>query len=274
MKKLLLIIISFGLIFTGCTKTPQGNMGNLKIKVTDDPFKINIVESATVTINKIELRKAGTNDDNENKFIVLSEEPVTFDLFKLRNGVTEEMINLSIPEGNFDMIRLFVSEAGLKIKDQTNNFRLKIPGGSQTGIKIFISPGLRVAGGLTSELLLDFDLSRSFVMQGNLNNGNKVHGFIFKPVIRAANISNSGRLEGIVSNELNELLTDAEVWIKNDTARISTSFTDTTGKYVMIGIPAGAYSLYAYKPDFDTTILNNINIVEGNRTVKDVVLKK
>ena len=168
------------------------------VKVTDDPFNINFVESATVTINKIEIGNAGPNDTSA--FIVLSKDTVTFDLMQLRNGITQELINLDIPQGNYDMIRLYVTQASLKIKDQPVEYKVKVPSGSQTGIKILIAPSLTIEGGLTSELILDFDLARSFVMRGNMSHSAGVNGFIFKPVIKAINNSTAGRIEGVVTD--------------------------------------------------------------------------
>ena len=45
---------------------------------------------------------------------------------------------------------------------------MKVPSGEQTGIKVFIDPGIHVEGGISAELLLDFDLSKSFVMRGKM----------------------------------------------------------------------------------------------------------
>ena len=140
MKKLIFLIAAAVLIISGCNKTsgPGNNgPGKLVVKVTDDPFNINFVESATITINKIEIGNAGPNDTST--FIVLSKDTVTFDLMQLRNGITQELINLDIPQGNYDIVRLYVDQASLKIKDQPVEYKVKVPGGSQTGIKIFIS---------------------------------------------------------------------------------------------------------------------------------------
>ena len=66
----------------------------MSVKITDGPFNIDLVESATVTIKKIEIRKSG--DETGNPFMVISEIPVTVDLINLRNGITEELSNTEI----------------------------------------------------------------------------------------------------------------------------------------------------------------------------------
>lgn len=270
MKKLFFTVFATALIMSACTKSSDST-GKLVIKVTDDPFNISYVESATVTITKIEIRKTGENEGDA--FIVLSENPVTLDILKLRNGVTEELLNLEIPQGKYDLIRLYVDEASLKIKDQPVSYNVKVPSGKQTGIKIFISPALNVDGGLTSELLLDFDLSRSFVMMGNMNHSFGVNGFIFKPCIRATNNTTAGRIEGIVTDTSKANIADAKIWVKQDTI-ISTTFTGISGSYAFIGIPAGSYSIFATKENYDTVSYTGIKVIEGNRTIQDFALTK
>ncbi len=270
MKKLLFTFFAAAIIMSACTKTNDSS-GKLVVKITDDPFNISYVESATVTITKIEIRKTGENEGDA--FIVLSENPITLDILKLRNGVTKELLNLEIPQGKYDLIRLYVDEASLKIKDQPISYNVKVPSGKQTGLKIFISPALSVDGGLTSELLLDFDLSRSFVMRGNMDNSAGVNGFIFKPCIRATNNSTAGRIEGFVKDTSEVTIVNAKVWVKQDTI-ISTAFTDISGNYAFIGVLAGTYSIFATKENYDTVSYTGIKVIEGNRTIQNFALTK
>jgi Domain of unknown function (DUF4382)/Carboxypeptidase regulatory-like domain len=275
MKKSLLIIFATTLILSACSKTgDQSNLlnsGKIIIKVTDDPFNMNYVESATVTITKIEIRKAG--GDDSIPFIVLSNDSVTLDLTHLRNGITQTLLNLEIPQGKYDLIRLYVDRAGLKIKDQPTAFNLKVPSGKQTGIKLFIIPSLTVEGGLTSELVLDFDLSRSFVMRGNMNHSAGINGFIFKPCIRVSNISTSGRIVGMVSDTSKVNVVNAKIWVMQDTI-LSTSFSDTLGNYAFIGVPAGIYSVFATKENYDTVKYSGIQVTSGNLTIQNFILTK
>jgi hypothetical protein len=46
---------------------------------------------------------------------------------------------MEIPTGTYDLVRLYVDEAGLKLKDSEEIHRVKVPSGSQTGIKIFLA---------------------------------------------------------------------------------------------------------------------------------------
>ena len=100
------------------------------------------IESATVTITKVEIKKVGDGVSDGNPFVVLSDDTVTVDLIDLRNGVTETLLDLDIPEGEYDLIRLYVEEAGLKLKDVADPYSVKVPSGRQTGIKLHINPSI------------------------------------------------------------------------------------------------------------------------------------
>ena len=265
--------MAFALIvlFTGCNKSADNTgTGQLAIKVTDAPFPIDMVESASVTITKVEIRKAGDGISDANPFIVLLEDTLTFNLIELRNGVVDELLKMEIPEGKYNLLRLYVEEATLKIKDG-DTYKVKVPSGQQTGIKIFVRPDFYVTGGLTTELLLDFDLSRSFQMIGSFNNPRGINGFHFKPVIRAVNNSTAGRIIGTVADTSLVKLANAQVWVMQDTV-IAETFTDSLGHYGIIGLPAGEYSLFATKENYDTVSYTGVKVVTGNMTLKDFML--
>ena len=273
MKKILFIILSVALtgFITSCNKSPEeSGAGQLAIKVTDAPFPIDMVESATVTITKVEIRKAGDGISDGNPFIVLLEDTITFNLIELRNGVVDELLKMEIPEGKYNLLRLYVEEATLKIKDG-DTYKVKVPSGQQTGIKIFVRPDFSVTGGLTTELLLDFDLSRSFQMIGSFNNPRGINGFHFKPVIRAVNNSTAGRIIGTVADTSLVKLANAQVWVMQDTL-IAETYTDSLGHYGIIGLPAGEYSLFATKENYDTVSYKDVKVVTGNMTLKDFML--
>lgn len=246
--------------------------GKLKIQLTDAPFPTDLVEEANVIINKIEIRRSGETDGNP--FKVLSEEEVKFNLLDLTNGVTASLVNLDIDTGSYDLIRLYVDEASLKLKDSDEIYKVKVPSGAQTGIKIFIDPSIKVVGGLTSELLLDFVVSESFVLQGNIDSPAGIKGFHFKPVIKAANLSTAGRLTGFVSDANNVAIEGAQVSIIAADTVYASSFTNKDGDYTILGIDAGTYNVRYEREGYDMSTIEDVVIDEGNATDKDVQLTK
>jgi hypothetical protein len=274
MKKLLFPFLAAMLVimFSGCSKSTDG-LGRLVVKVTDAPFPINMVETAAVTITKVELRKEGDGVSDGSPFLTVWEGSETFNLLELRNGLAEQLLEVEIPQGSFDLVRLYVDQASLKIKDG-GDYDVKIPSGPQTGIKIFIDPGLVVEGGLTSELLLDFDLSKSFVMRGNTDSPAGITGFIFKPVIRAVNNSTAGSLAGSVTDSEKAVIAGTAISVKQGDKEVGTATTDDNGTYAIIGLPSGTYTVTATKENYQVATTNDVKIVAGNQTTLDFVLAK
>ncbi len=262
-----------GIAFTGCEEANEIDStapGKLKILLTDAPFPAEMVAEANVVINKIDIRKKD-NDDNGYPFITLKEEEMSFNLLELTNGVTADLVDIELDPGSYDLVRLHVSEASIELTDGTE-YDLFVPSGAQTGIKIFIDPAIEVAGGLTAELLLDFNVGKSFVVQGNPNTPAGIKGFIFKPVIKASNLSTAGRLTGFVTDTSSVAIDAAEVSILAADTVYTSSFTDENGAYAVIGIDAGTYNVAFAREGFMSDTITDVEIISGNAARLDVEL--
>lgn len=278
------MLVALGIVlFTGCQKDnadkPGDQNGILLIKVTDAPFPIDMIDAATVYINKVEIRKKSEGEELGYPYITLleePEEPLEFNLLDLRNGITADLVEMEIEAGNYDLIRLYVETASLVVKEG-ETYSMKVPSGAQTGIKVFIEPDLHVAGGLTTDVLLDFNVERSFVLKGNTKSPAGIKGFNFKPVIRAVNNTTAGTIEGMVTNSdtaLENAYVLLEQVVDQDTLEITSASADETGFYAMPGIPAGLYNISATLEGFDTVFVEGLEVIEGNLTVQDFILTK
>ena len=278
MKKMKLILGMLSvlgiLLLSGCEDMDQLNdndqNGRLVIKLTDAPFPIDMIDAAVVTITKVEIRKKSEGNELGYPYITVFEGNTEFNLLDLRNGITADLVDMEIDSGNYDLIRLYVDEASLTVKDG-DTYSMKVPSGAQSGIKLFVKPDLHVAGGITSDVLLDFSIEKSFILKGNPKSPAGIKGFNFKPVIRAVNITTAGSVEGLVTDDASVLLEEATVWLIQDTDTITTASTEE-GYYAMLGIPAGLYTMSATKEGFDTINVEGVEIVAGNLTVQDFTL--
>ena len=259
------IILSLSVGFTGC-ESPAGESGTgtLSVRLTDAPFPSDLVAEANVTIDSLEVRQKGGGG---SPYITLSTTSQEFNLLDLSNGITTGLADLDLPTGSYDLLRLYVGEASIVMNDGTT-YDLTVPSGAQTGIKIFVKPDIAIVAEVTTELLLDFDVSRSFVMQGTLDSPT---GFLFKPVIRGVNESTTGGIIGIVSDTASVALPDIEVWAELDTV-VSTAFTDSTGFYAMVGLPAATYAVKAYAAGYDTVTVSAVVVTAAANTTVDIVL--
>ena len=270
------------IIIVSCQKNEKNDdkFGTLRISLTDDPFPIEFIKEANVKISKIEIRAKDNHDgyefedDNGYPFMTLLEETREFNLLDLQNGVVAELLELEVPVGSYDLLRLYVTEASIVVDNEgtDDTYILKVPSGQQTGIKIFIKPPIYVEGGLTTDLLLDLSVEKSFILKGNTDTPAGIKGFNFKPVIRAVNNSTAGTVQGVVSEkETEELIENASLGIIAEEDTISTAFSDENGFYAMTGIPEGSYLIYAFKENYDT-VHADIEIRAANLTVQDIIL--
>jgi hypothetical protein len=267
-----LMILTVILFFLSCSDSPNdSDVGQLTVRVTDAPFPIDMVDYANVTINKVEIRSVGS--DTGSPYITLTDEDFseTFDLLLLQNGVTGDVVQMEVPVGSYDLVRLYVDTTEIKVTDG-DVYHLKVPSGSQTGIKVFVNPAIEVAGGLSAELLLDFDINKSFVVKGNPSTPAGINGFNFKPVIRAVNESEAGRISGYVKNTTDAPIEGATVLTEIAPEDTLFTLTDADGFYALVGLDPGTYFVTAQEAVHDTVKVENIEVVVGNNTEQDFEL--
>lgn len=129
-----------------------------------------LIASATVEIGAVSLVGA---EDGE---VTLTDAGGTYDLLDLQNGVTATLASVVVPAGTYIQLRLEVLSASVTLVDGTTfadgsgTQDLVVPSGAHSGIKINLDdgdeePGFTVAEG-ESIVLLDFDVSRNFVLTG------------------------------------------------------------------------------------------------------------
>lgn len=278
--KIIALFIALGIfIFNACTKENETTIptekSTLNVYLTDAPFPVDLVSKTIVNIDKIEIRKQ-SSDTTNSEFIVLSEDPIQIDLLSLSNGITEQLASVELDSGRYDMIRMHVTDSKVVLKDNTV-YDLKIPSGSSSGLKVKIDPSIDVSSGQIIDVLLDFDVSKSFVAKGNWKGG-KLNGFNFKPVVRGILLGMAGRIEGTVTDTAGVALEKAavKVWLPSieteQDSLITSSFTDTDGKYKIIGILSGTYYLTTELDSFQTDTVWNVDVTQGQSTEVDVQL--
>jgi hypothetical protein len=267
-----LLLIFFSL---GCEKQETDDVpglpgtstqnGVLNIWATDAPFPIVLIDRAMITVEKMELRQ-----ENDSVFRVFSQDTTTIDLLSLRNGVMESLASEEISPGNYDQLRLYIDRASLLLRDGRIS-TLKVPGGPQAGLKILFDTPINIQPGMVANVMLDFDLSRSFIITGNPKSAGDIKGFNFKPVVRAAVIDSTGVIAGSVSDHSGHPLFNAEVWISADSV-IASTFTDQNGAYAILGIPEGTFSVTAALDHFVAQEVGGIQISATEKIIYDFQL--
>ncbi len=270
MKQSILAIIVLSAAIFSCNDNDNEGSGTLNVRMTDAPYPTDQISEANITVSKIEIRQSGGNGDE--KFTTILESEVFANLLDLTNGVTANLASVEIPAGSYDLVRVYISEASIVMKDETT-YDLTVPSGNASGLKVFINPSIEVVGGLSAELLLDVDVSQSFIPLGPPTK--TINGFNFKPVIKATNESFAGRMTGQVTTVIDEVSTpvaDAQVsFYAADTLNTSTS-TDENGNYTQPGLVAGMYDVTVEAEGYVTSTSEDVEIVAANATVTDFEL--
>lgn len=163
------------LSLAGCD-SGAGNGPVFQLRMTDAPFPFDTADSAIVSIVRIELRQ----EDAGAPFVFFDGPATEYNLLDLRNGLDTTLGLATLPSSGYDQIRIIVGPDARVVMEDGTVYPLRVPSGSQTGIKINL-PEAALEDSETVDLLVDFDVENSFVTLGPPGSP---HGFIFRPVLR------------------------------------------------------------------------------------------
>lgn len=280
--------------------------GSVSIALTDAPFPFDSVARADIFVVRIDGRTAATDsagaeagkDDDSNantdpskNWVTLAAPNAVFNLLDLQNGKTVNLGQASLASGTYNGFRIIIddSKSSITLKDGTvlngANGGIKFPSAARTGIKIQLAAPYMVVSG-KSQMVVDFDLGDSFVLRGRSLEQN---GLLFKPVVRASAIENTGGIAGVVradsaagagvANASVEILKAGTAVTDTVSANvIATTKSDSAGSYAAMWLTPGTYEVRATPPAADSTlhaaVLDNIAVTSGKTTTgADVVVK-
>jgi Domain of unknown function (DUF4382) len=140
-------------------------------------------------------------------FVTMATPNRTIDLLALRHGITDELGALELPEGVITAVRLTIDTdlSSITLKDGT-----VLTGSSTPGIAWQSSAGRPVLNALIHEqievpdtggtVVIDFDVGKAFITPQEINPASTDEGFIFSPVLRAADGTKTGSIAGVVQS--------------------------------------------------------------------------
>ena len=281
-----------GLAAAGCESgsTPTlTTTGKVNVSLTDAPFPFSQVKSVDVWVLRIDGQidetdeaEAANTDDTSN-WVTLVSPNSSFNLLTLMDGKTTNLGVATIPVGTYKSFRMVIDtdKSSVTLNDNTTP-EVKWPSAGKNGIKIILDKPFDVTSG-TTNLLIDFDVGRSFVMRGNSISQN---GLLFKPVIHAVTQASTGTISGSVraDNATGAGVAGATVEVlkagttltdTNSDNIVATGVTDASGNYIIAFVPPGTYVVRAtptvasgYKP----ALLTGGAIVTAGGTLSDQVI--
>ncbi|MGH7445264.1 MAG: DUF4382 domain-containing protein, partial [Longimicrobiales bacterium] len=231
------------------------------------------LESAVVDISRIELLPL---DGSER--IVITEAAGTYDLLTLQNGVTADLGATSIPAGTYHELRMVVESAELTLKDGYefeaggSTQTLHVPSGSESGIKVKLrtadgdeQAGIEIRPGETV-LVVDFDVSQNFVIQGDAETPAGIRSYSFTPVLRAIVADVAGSIAGTVSAPEGVVVEGLQVRATRagatpDKAPVATALVGADATFLIPFIAPGTYDVTLTAPDGH--VANTMQVVVG-----------
>ena len=271
MKRFSFFLVAFASVMiaacggSGGGSSGSGGTGTLALSLQDAPATEDY-QAVYVTIKEVRVHKGGS-EDNDASWETVASPNATYNLLELVNGVREELGLATLESGSYSQMRLIlgqVPDSGINILSEAHPFpnyviekgtnavhELKVPSGYQTGIKIV--KGFSINPNQTTELILDFDASRSVVKAGSSGK------WLLKPTIKVLELIDYALIKGLITGNG----TDAEGAmvstqhhtpgasdLKDQVAVQAATITDEDGEYFLLVEP-GTYNVVVYKEAFD-----------------------
>lgn len=251
-------------LFTSCGGGSSGSSvagvetGSLSLSLSD--ATTDDYNAVYVTVKEVQVHKP------ENKWQTLYTPMNTVNLLELVNGVRENLGLAMLERGSYTQLRMIIGETpdlGINMLSEPHPFanyiidksdayhELKVPGGFKTGVKVV--HGFDIENTKTTELVLDFDASKSVVKAG------KSGKWLLKPTIKVFDLKDCSSVGGSVNNGggypmegalMSVQIYDPSAADPKDRVTVQTStLTDFDGHYVIF-VHSGSYNLLAYKDGY------------------------
>lgn len=303
-----LTLISCAVLIAACSKSSSGGgAGVLNLHVTDDPFQYDMVQSATLSVDKISIfTSSGSDDQGDDQgengdddsngpngsgnghdggsggpIVIYEGAPIVLDLFHLRDGITQLLNQSTLPAGSYRQMRLRITDAALVLVNGNSysvaDGTIHLSSECTSGFKVFIDPPLTIVRGGTANVLLDFDLTQTF-RPVPPNDPLQADFFLLHPVIHASNLGHTGGITGSVTQSDGmggqTPVEGATVYVlppgqTDTTLAVATRGTSATGTYTVLGIAPGPYDVLAQKAAL-SGLAAGVTIVVGQVSTVDI----
>lgn len=259
------LLLSIAVIAAGCKKddnstTPQTGSPQLKIYMADAAAHYG---SVNIQVTKVEVHQGGDTSSSAGSWLVVKDSVQNVDLMQLRNGVTAVLGNAPLPAGQYSQIRLIIGTGSYLTDESGTRHDLTVPSGSQSGLKL--NHPFTLQDGITYEMTLDFDASKSIVVTGNSS-------YKLKPVIRVE----ANALTGSISGQVLPL--DAAVDVHTISgADTITTYPNAQGYFKLVALPESTYTVHIAHSEtgYKDVTQTGVKVTKGQNTdIGTVTLQK
>jgi hypothetical protein len=223
--------------------------GTTTFRLTDAPFPYDKVSRVDVFVVKVQASWAGdTSAAATNDFVTVADVNRKINLLALEGGLSDELGTANIPKGAIKAVRLIIDTDQSSITMKTGEV---LTGSSSPGIAWQSSAGIATLNAEVTDnidvpdegtdVVVDFDVGRAFIDPADVTPPCGCAGFIFSPVVRAAQVSRTGSISGTVKlgSSSGPAAAEATVELKlgnpnnpsNTWSTVSTARTDANGVF-------------------------------------------
>lgn len=233
-----------------CSDTTVGvGQGATSTLLTDAPFPYSRVARVDLYVVSVSASlNPDTSSSQPGSFFTLATPNRRINVLALQNGLTDELGKANIPAGAITAVRMVIDTDSSSITLKSGTV---LTGRSNPGIQWQSSAGRPTLNALIHEqirvpnagavIVVDFDVGKAFIPPQELNPASTDSGFIFSPVIRAADATRTGSIAGTVRAHTNSgaAVVDASLRLylgnpsqpENTWSALSTTKTDSSGAF-------------------------------------------
>ena len=178
--------------------------GTTRTLITDAPFPFDRVARVDLYVVNVSASLAADTGSTGN-FVTLATPRRRINLLALQNGVTDELGTVTLPTGAITAVRMMIDtdSSSITLKNGT-----VLKGNTTPGIQWQSSAGRPTLTALIheqitvpstgAEVVIDFDIGKAFIPPQEIDPTSTDSGFIFSPVLRAADAKRTGNITGTV----------------------------------------------------------------------------
>jgi hypothetical protein len=223
--------------------------GPTTFRLTDAPFPYDRVARVDIFVVRVTASwAADTTAAASNEFATVANVNRKINLLALEGGLSDVLGTAAIPEGAIKAIRLIIDtdQSSITMKDGS-----VLTGSSNPGIAWQSSAGIATLNATVedhisvpvegTDVVIDFDVGRAFIDPAEVSPPSNHQGFIFSPVLRAAQVSRTGSVSGTVriGSSTGPAANEATVQLMlgnpnspaNTWAQVATTRTDANGAF-------------------------------------------
>jgi len=187
-------------IVAGCG---GGGSSKVELDTSTGTLSIMLTDAAVDDVSEVWVEFAGLalKPADGDEIVVDFATPTSINLLELQDGRSEALLNnKQVPVGPYNWIRLDVNADfdnvfdSYALLDDGSQVELRIPSGSQTGLKLV--SGFTVTANQSTNIMLDWDLRKA------LSDPRGQPGMHLRPALRVTDMAVYGSLTGVVAEAL------------------------------------------------------------------------